>query len=126
MGRRDGIVTSSAGKEIEAMTQGSSISGNGSAGPDDVGMMEEQKRRAASGLRDMAHLMRERATNAPLPGVDRAAEAAAKPLETGAAYIEEHSPRDMWSDLMEFCRKHPAGALFLGFGLGYFFHKLFR
>jgi hypothetical protein len=27
---------------------------------------------------------------------------------------------------MRFCRDHPAGALFIGFAVGYLFHKLFR
>jgi hypothetical protein len=88
--------------------------------------VDEQKGRAASALRDVASTLRERATGAPLPGMDAAAEAAARPLESGAAYLEQHTPGDMWSDLMEFCRSHPAGALGIGFVAGYLFHKIFR
>jgi hypothetical protein len=81
---------------------------------------------AAGVLRDAAHRMRERASQATVPGMDVAAQAAAKPLEQGADYIENRSPQDIWSDLMRFCRDHPAGALFIGFAVGYLFHKLFR
>lgn len=88
--------------------------------------MDEQKTRAASAMRDVASTLRERANSAPMPGMDAAAEAAAKPLESAAAYLEEHTPGDMWSDLMAYCRDHPAGALFIGFGLGYTVKKLFR
>lgn len=86
--------------------------------------LDERKAKAAGALRDAAQSMRERAGSAPVPGLDRAAEAAARPLESGATYLEQHSPGDMWSDLMQFCRDHPAGALFLGFGLGYMLKKL--
>ena len=85
---------------------------------------DQGKGRAASALRDVAHLVRERAGSAPVPGVDRAAEAAARPLETSAEYLEQHTPGDMWADLMDFCRNHPAGALFVGFSLGYMVKKL--
>jgi hypothetical protein len=86
--------------------------------------LDERKAKAASALRDAAQTVRERAGSAPLPGLDRAAEAAVRPLESGATYLEQHSPGDMWFDLMQFCRNHPAGALFLGFGLGYMVKKL--
>jgi hypothetical protein len=86
--------------------------------------MDAGKGRAAGALRDVAQLVRDRAGGAPVPGADRAAEAAAKPLETSAQYLEEHTPGDMWADLMDFCRDHPAGALFAGFGLGYMVKKL--
>ena len=82
------------------------------------------KGRAADTLRNVAHIMRDQASNAPVPGVDRAAEAAARPLEQGAQYLEQHTSADMWSDTMSFCREHPAGALFLGFSLGYMVKKL--
>ena len=82
------------------------------------------KGRAADTMRNVAHIMRDQASNAPVPGVDRAAEAAARPLEQGAQYLEQHTPADMWSDTMSFCREHPAGALFLGFSLGYMVKKL--
>ena len=91
----------------------------------DSGMsFDEGKGKAAGALRDVAHLMRDRAGGAPLPGADRAADAAARPLESGAEYLEQHTPADMWSDVMEFCRAHPAGALFLGFSLGYMVKKV--
>lgn len=86
--------------------------------------IQEGKGRAAGALRDVAHSVRERAGNAPLPGVDRAAAAAVKPLENSAEYLDQHTPADMWSDMMTFCREHPAGALFLGFSLGYMVKKL--
>jgi len=88
--------------------------------------LDEQKGRAAGALRDMASTLRERAGAAPFSGADAAGQAAARPLESGAAYIEQHTPGDMWSDLMAFCRDHPAAALFIGFGAGYLFKKLFR
>ncbi|HLZ70770.1 MAG TPA: hypothetical protein VKV26_12785 [Dehalococcoidia bacterium] len=107
-----------------AQSHSSSASGNGSR--EDLGMIDEQKARAAGALRDVAGRMRERAMSAPLPGADRAAAAAARPLESGAAYLEQHGPGEMWSDLMHFCRAHPTAALAIGFGAGYIFHKLFR
>jgi hypothetical protein len=82
------------------------------------------KTRAAGTLRDVAQMVRERGGSAPVPGVDKAAEAAARQVESGAQYLEEHTPADMWSDLMSFCRAHPAGALFIGFGFGYLVKKL--
>ena len=85
---------------------------------------EAGKGRAAGALRDVAHLVRERGGSAPVPGMDRAAEAAARPFETSAEYLEQHTPGDMWADLMDFCRDHPAGALFLGFSFGYMVKKL--
>ncbi len=107
-----------------AQSHASNTSENGAR--DDAGMIEEQKAKAAGALRDVASMMRERATNAPVPGADRAVAAAARPLESGADYIEQHSAGDMWSDLMHFCKAHPAGALTIGFCMGYLFHKLFR
>ncbi|HZQ35335.1 MAG TPA: hypothetical protein VFD32_05345 [Dehalococcoidia bacterium] len=107
-----------------AQSHASSSSENGAR--EDQNMIEEQKAKAAGALRDVASMMRERATNAPVPGADRAVAAAARPLESGANYIEQHSPGDMWSDLMQYCKSHPAGALAIGFGVGYLFHKLFR
>jgi hypothetical protein len=86
--------------------------------------LEEGKAKAAGALRDVASAVRERAGSAPLPGMDRAAAAATRSLESGAAYLEQHTPGDMWADLMQFCRDHPAGALVLGFGLGYMVKKL--
>src|SRR5579871_6088781 len=117
------------------MTQQSSGFGNstaaGTAGQQSGGATDQMsdsvdqgKGKAASALRDVAQLVRDRAGSAPVPGVDRAAEAAARPLETSAEYLEQHTPGDMWADLMDFCRDHPAGALFLGFGLGYMVKKL--
>ena len=102
------------------------MSENGTTQHAQAGMMDEQKAKAAGALRDLAQVMRDRATSAPLPGADRAVAAAARPLESGAAYIEQHSAGDMWGDLMQFCKAHPAGALGLGFLTGYFVHKLFR
>jgi hypothetical protein len=107
-----------------AQSHASSSSENGAR--EDQNMIEEQKAKAAGALRDVASKMRERAAGTPVPGADRAAAAAARPLESGAAYIEQHSPGDMWGDLMEFCKAHPAGALAIGFCVGYLFHKLFR
>lgn len=107
-----------------AQSHASGASDNGAR--EDQSMIEEQKAKAAGALRDVASMMRERAAGAPVPGADRAVAAATKPLETGAAYIEQHSPSDMWSDLMQFCKSHPAGALAIGFSVGYLFHKLFR
>jgi len=71
-------------------------------------------------------MVRDRAGDAPVPGIDRAAEVAAKSLESSGAYIEQNSPGDMWVDVMTFCRDHPAGALGIGFLLGYLVKKLFR
>jgi hypothetical protein len=115
--------------QSSAEEQGSQSQGTMSRMADNVSHLanvDEQKTRAASALRDVASTLRERATSAPLPGMDSAVEAAARPLESGAAYLEEHTPGDMWSDLMAYCRDHPAGALFIGFGVGYAFKKLFR
>lgn len=81
---------------------------------------------AAGALRDVAHKMRESGSNTSLPGVRTATQAAARPLESSADYIESRSPQDMWSDLMRFGREHPAEALFVGFATGYLFKKLFR
>jgi len=81
---------------------------------------------AASALRDVAQRVRERASSAPVPGLDTAAEVATRPLEQSAAYLETHTPMDIWSDTMRFCRAHPAAALGIGFLAGYLFHKLFR
>lgn len=108
--------SSSAGMSENGMTQHE----------EQPGIVDEQKAKAAGALRDVAQMMRERVTGAPLPGADRAAAAAARPLESGAAYIEQHSPGDMWGDLMQFCKAHPAGALGIGFLVGYLFHKLLR
>lgn len=104
---------------------GESRQGGASGSMVEIGdAIEERKARAAGALRDVAQTVRERASNAPVPGLDRAAEAAARPLESGATYLEQHTPSDMWTDLMQFCRSHPAGALFLGFSLGYMVKKL--
>jgi len=109
-----------------AYSQGASNGGTMSENVSHLTDINEQKGRAASALREVASTLRERATSAPLPGMDVAAQAAARPLETSAAYLEEHTPGDMWADLMSFCRDHPAGALGIGFMVGYLFHKLFR
>lgn len=96
------------------------------------GMHEQQEERkeplsgAADALRDVAQRVRQRASNAPVPGLDTAAEVATRPLEQGAEYLETHTPMDIWSDTMRFCRAHPAAALGIGFMAGYLFHKLFR
>ncbi len=82
------------------------------------------KSKAAGGLRDAAQMVRDRAGSVPVPGADKVAAAAADRAETSAQYLEEHSPADMWSDLMGFCKSHPAGALGIGFGLGYMIKKL--
>lgn len=82
------------------------------------------KTKAAGTLRDVAQMVRERGGSAPVPGMDKAAQFSARQVESGAQYLEEHGPADMWGDLMRFCKAHPAGALFLGFGLGYFVKKL--
>lgn len=99
--------------------------GSSSGMADDLSsQVDAGKGKAAGTLRDVAQMMRDRGSSAPLPGADRAAEAAARPLEQGAQYLEQHTPTDMWSDMMSFCREHPAGALFLGFGLGYMMKKI--
>ncbi len=108
------------------MTQSHASNTSENGAREDQNKIEEQKAKAAGALRDVASMMRERAAGAPVPGADRAVAAATRPLESGAAYIEQHSPGDMWSDLMQFCKSHPAGALGIGFCAGYLFHKLFR
>ena len=96
-----------------------------SGGMDQVNdQIDAGKTKAAGTLRDVAQMVRERGGSAPVPGMDKAAQFSARQVETGAQYLEEHTPADMWSDLMSFCKAHPAGALFLGFGVGYFVKKL--
>lgn len=99
---------------------------NGAAAQNNGAETQEAMGNAAGVLRDAAQRMRDRASHASVPGIDMAAQAAARPLEQSADYLENRTPQDIWSDLMRFCKDHPAGALFLGFSVGYLFHKLFR
>jgi hypothetical protein len=117
----------SGGASRPGMSSGSGSSGsvgssNGSESMSD--QVDAGMAKAAGGLREAAQLVRDRAGSVPVPGADKVAEAAAVRVETGAQYLEEHSPADMWSDLMGFCKSHPAGALGIGFGLGYMIKKL--
>jgi hypothetical protein len=84
----------------------------------------EPLEQAAGSLRDLAQRVRERSGASGLPGVDRAAAAVAQPLESSARYLEQNRPADAWADVMAFCREHPAGALGIGFVLGYVARKL--
>ena len=115
----DNVSTMHTREENSMDATGSSTNGTATENPEIMG-------NAAGVLRDAAHRMRERASQASVPGMDVAAQAAARPLEQSADYIENRSPQDMWSDLMRFCRDHPAGSLFIGFSVGYLFHKLVR
>lgn len=117
-GKPDNVSTLHTGED-------ETMEANGAAAHNE-GETQEAMGSAASVLRDAAARMRDRASHATVPGIDVAAQAAARPLEQSADYLENRSPQDIWTDLMRFCKDHPAGAIFLGFSVGYLFHKLFR
>ena len=81
------------------------------------------KQKAASGLKSAAEQMRNRTNSGEEEGTkDKVMSKAADTMDKSAQYLEEHEPKEMWSDFEKFVKEHPmqaaAGALVAGVVVG--------